>query len=113
MVGTVDNLLSQARKASRDSRECRETLDALRRIGFGDDAFSALHHQYGSAAVFYGYCEGVQRFREDDNNHRVHQRLKYVLLSCPDGASSNGKSFLSLATEAKHEIPPIVKRKRR
>lgn len=108
MSGIMDSLLTQARNASRDPRDCHKTLDALRAIGFSDDAFSALHHQHGSAAAYSSYCEGVQRFRDDDNNHRVHQRLMYVLLSCPNGAPPKGKSFQTLAEEAFRLIPPVA-----
>jgi len=102
----MDSLLLQARKASRDSQDCRKTLDALQALGFGFDVFPALHHQHGSAATFWNYCKSVHRFREDDNNHRVHQRLEFVLLSCPDGAPPKGKSFQALAEEAFKLIPP-------
>jgi hypothetical protein len=104
----MDSLLIQALKASRDPRDCRKTMDALRRIGFGDDAFPALHHQHGSAVTFYKFSEGVQRYRDDKNNHRVHQRLAYVLLSCPDGVLPSRKSFQALAEEAYRLIPPIA-----
>lgn len=42
MCGVMDNLLIQARKASRDSGGCRRTIDTLRGMGFGDDAFNRL-----------------------------------------------------------------------
>jgi len=103
----MDSLLSQARNASRDTRECRDTMDALPK-GFGEDAFRRLHHQSGSMAEFYSYSEGVKRFQDDGNNHRVHQRLMYVLLSCHAGAPSKGQSFLTLAVEAFKVIPPIA-----
>ena len=102
----MDRLVIQARKASRDPKDCLSTIASLRAIGFGDAAFSMLHHQHGSRAVFYGYCENHQRFVEDGNNHRVHQRLKYVDSSCPGGAPPKGKSFESLAEEAFRLIPP-------
>lgn len=76
-------------------------------VGFGDDAFRKLHHLNDSVAGFYSYSKGRKRFEEDGNNHRVHQRLMYVLLSCPDGAPPKGKSFQGLAEEAFKEIPPI------
>lgn len=41
------------------------------------------------------------------NNHRVHQRLMYVLLSCQDGVPPKGKNFRALAEEAYRQIPPI------
>jgi hypothetical protein len=103
----MDSLVAQARKASRDPRDCREAIDASRFMGFGDEAFRALHHQHGSMAEFYSFSEGVQRFRDDKNNHRVHQRLKYILLSCPDGAPPKDKSFQALAEEAVRLMPPI------
>jgi len=107
----MDSLLTQARKASRDPKECRKTMDALRVIGFFDDggrAFKQLHHQGGSETRFYSYCGGVGLFNDDDNNHRVHQRLKFVKLSCPDGVPPKGKSFQNLAKEAVGLIPPVA-----
>jgi hypothetical protein len=74
---------------------------------FSEDAFRLLHHQHGGMAEFYSYSESVQRFRDDKNNHRVHQRLMYLLLSCPDGALPKGKSFQALAEEAFRLIPPF------
>ena len=97
----------EARKASRDPKDCLRTIDALRSMGFPDEAFPALHHQHGSVTRFHSFSEGVQRYRDDENNHRVHQRLLYVLLSCPDGVPPKGKSFQSLAEEAFKLIPPI------
>ena len=105
MCGIMDSLLSQARNASRDTRECRDTMDALPK-GFGDDAFRRLHPF--SMDGFYNYSKGVHRFRDDATNHRVHQRLTYVLLSCPDGAPPKGKSFLTLAEEVFRLIPPVA-----
>lgn len=102
----MDSLLIQTRTASRDPKDCLRTIDTLRAMGFGDEAFRRLHHQRGSIAEFYSFSEGVQRYRDDMNNHRVHQRLTYVLLSCPDGAPPKGKSFLTLAEEAFRLIPP-------
>ena len=107
MCGIVDSLLIQARKASRDPRDCRRTIDILRGMGFGEDAFRRLHHMTASVGNFYSYCEGHQRFRDDNNNHRVHQRLMYVLLSCENGAPPKGKSFRTLAEEAFKLIPPM------
>jgi hypothetical protein len=104
----MDSLVIAARKASADARDCRKTMDTLRFMGFGEDVFRLLHHQHGSAARFYRYCESVQQFVEDGNNHRVHQRLTYVLLSCPAGALPKGKTFEALAEEAFRLISPIV-----
>jgi len=109
MSGIMNDLVAQARKASRNPSDCRGTIDTLQAMGFGDNAFSILHHQNGSRAVFYSYSKGVKQFVDDGNNHRVHQRLMYVLLSCPDGAPPKGKSFESLAEEALEAvllIPP-------
>ena len=100
----MENLLLQARKASRDSRDCRKTIDTLQRIGFDNDAFELLHSD--TMEGFYRYSKGVHGFRDDETNHRVHQRLMYVLLSCPDGVPPKGKSFQRLAEEAYNEIPP-------
>ena len=107
MAGIMHTLLNQAQKASRDPSDCRRTIDELRGLGFEEDAFRLLHHQRGSMAEFYSYSERVQRFRDDKNNHRVHQRLMYVLLSCLDGAPPKGKSFQALAEEAFRLIPVI------
>jgi len=104
----MDSLLIQARKASRDSDECRRTIDTLQAMGSGEDAFKLLHHQRGRLSRFYRYSESVRQFEEDGNNYRVHQRLMYVLLSCPNGALPKGKSFLTLADEAFKLIPPTV-----
>ena len=101
----MDNPLSQARQASRDPRDCRRTIDTLRGMGFGDDAFRRLHTD--SMDGFYGYCEGVRRFLDDGTNHRVHQRLLYVLLSCPDDTPPKGMTFETLAEDAYRKIPPI------
>lgn len=103
----MDSLIAEARKASPDPRNCRRTIDALRVMGFGEDAFRLLHHQRGSSVRFCSYSKSVQQFEEDANNHRVHQRLMYVLLSCPDGAPPKGKSFQTLAEEAFRMIPHI------
>lgn len=103
----MDSPLTQARKASRDSRDCRRTIDALRAMGFPDDTFPALHHQHGSVARFYSFSRGVQQYRDDQNNHRVHQRLMYVLLSCSDATPPNQRNFQTLAEEAFKLIPPI------
>ena len=102
----MNSLLIQATKASADPRDGRRTIETLKAMGFGEDAFVQLHHQRGSMARFFSYSEGVQRFEDDGNNHRVHQRLTYVLLSCPNGAPPKGKSFQALAEEAFMLIPP-------
>jgi hypothetical protein len=106
MRGIMDGLVTQARKASPDPRDCRKTIDTLQALGFDENAFRRLHHQNGPVARFYSYSKARQRFEEDGNNHRVHQRLMYVLLSCPDGYPPRGKSFQSLAEEAYEQIPP-------
>jgi hypothetical protein len=103
----MDDLLNQARKASRDSEECRETMTALEAIMFDRNAFPKLHHLADSMDGFYRYCGTIKEFRRDDNNHRVHQRLRYVLLSCRNRKPPDGKSFQSLALEAFRLIPPI------
>ena len=105
MCGIMDSLLIRARKASRDPRDCRRTIDILRGMGFRDEAFRRLHSD--SMDGFYHYSKGVHRFRDDETNHRVHQRLMYVLLSCENGAPPKGKSFRTLAEEAFKLIPPM------
>jgi hypothetical protein len=111
MSGIMHSLVTQARQASADPRDCCRTLDALQALGFGDDAFRRLHHQKDrKSATFRRFSEGVQRFEEDGNNHRVHQRLRYILLSCPDGTPPKGKSFQTLAEEAYQQIPPTENR---
>lgn len=103
----MESLLSQARHASRDPKDCRKTIERLRRMGFGDEAFKLLHHHRDTMAGFLSFGDGVRRFRDDKNNHRVHQRLMYVLLACPGGSSPKNTSFEILAGEAFHLIPPI------
>ena len=93
MSQIMNSLLTQARKASRVSRDCRGTIDALQSMEFGEDSFTRLHHQSGSMAEFYRYSQSVQRFRDDKNNHRVHQRLKYVQLSCSLVPHRRGRVF--------------------
>lgn len=103
----MDTLLFQARKASRDPRDCRRTMDALKRMGFGNDEFKQIHQFRASLSGFYSYSKKVQEFDEDGSNHRVHQRLTYVLLSCSDAAPPKDGSFQALAEEAFRLIPPI------
>jgi hypothetical protein len=107
MSGIMNSLVTQAREASPNPSDCRRTIDTLRARGFGEEAFRRLHHLNGSLARFYAYSEGVQEFRDDGNNHRVHQRLRYVLLSCPEGVPPKGSSLQALAEEAFRLIPPI------
>ena len=101
----MHDLTQQAKTASADPQECRGTIIALRKLGFCDDAFRVLHHLSDSMERFYSYSKGVTKFQNDGNNHRVHQRLMYVLLSCPGGGPPQGKSFQALAQEACGEIP--------
>ena len=104
----MESPLNQARSASRDPKDCRKAMDTLQTMGFGDDAFRSLHHQNGQLFRFSRYLEEVQQFVEDGNNHRVHQRLVYIMLSCPDGALPPGKTFQALAVEAYEHIPPTL-----
>jgi hypothetical protein len=107
----MDSPLIQARKASRDPKDCLSTIDALRAIGFfddGGDAFKRLHHQGGSVTRFSSYSRGVGQYEDDDNNHRVHQRLTYVLLSCTNGPPPKEERFLTLTKEAMKLIPPMA-----
>ena len=108
MSGIMNRLVTEARQASPDPTDCRKTIDTLQAMGFGQDAFKRLHHQNGGMAEFYSYSESVQRFREDANNHRVHQRLVYIQLSCPAGGPPKGKTFQTLAEEAYRLIPPVA-----
>ena len=103
----MTSLPIQARNASAEPKDCRRAIDTLRGMGFSEDAFRLLHHQRGSMAEFYRYSQSVQKFRDDKNNHRVHQRLLYVMLSCPNGAPPEGRSFQTLAEEAFCQIPPV------
>jgi hypothetical protein len=98
-------ILDEAKKASRDTSECRRTIDALVLLGFDDEAFQQIHTD--SIHGFYEYSKHVLRFKEDETNHRVHQRLMYIRLSCPNGVPPKGKSFLSLAGEARKLITPF------
>ncbi len=98
----MGSLIAEARKASRDSDECRKTIEKLRSMGFSDAAFRLLHPD--SMNGFYSYSTGVKRFRKDETNRRVHQRLMYVLLSYRDDALSRGRSFEALAKDARSLI---------
>src|ERR1035438_7768235 len=100
MSGIMNRLVTEARQATHDPSDCRGTIDTLQAMGFSEDAFRRLHHLHRSAAEFYRYSKSRQQFVEDGNNHRVHQRLTYIHLSCPGGAPPKGKSFESLAEEA-------------
>lgn len=100
-------LLTQARDASRDAVDCLRTIKNLQAIGFTDAAFRRLHHQCGGMGEFCRYSDN-RRYKYEGNNHRVHQRLMYVLLSCPDGAPPKGMTFQILADEAFKQIPPII-----
>jgi hypothetical protein len=109
----MENLLLQARRASNNPLDCLETIGTLKRMKFDSASFELLHRNRrllsrGGMDVFIKYCKDRKRlFRIDATNHRVHQRLRYVLLSCPGGDLPKGKSFQVLAEEAFHVIPPI------
>jgi hypothetical protein len=100
-------ILDEARAASANTTDVRRTIERLTGMGFKNDAFKTLHHLKGTINTFTNYSRG-RSFILDGNNHRVHQRLTYVLLSCPAGAPPKGKSFQALAKEAFRLIPPIV-----
>jgi len=107
----MNSVVTEARRtASTDPKDCRRTIDTLQAMGFGKEAFRKLHHLNDTPASFSRFSESVQRFDEDGNNHRVHQRLMYVLLSCPAGTPPKGKSFQTLAEEAYQQIPPTMNR---
>lgn len=101
----MSDLVTQARSASRDAVDCLRTIKNLQAIGFTDDAFRRLHHQCVRMGDFCRHSDN-KNFKYEGNNHRVHQRLMYVLLSCPDGAPPKGKSFQTLADEAYKLLPP-------
>ncbi len=94
-----------ANKNEIDPRSTLELLKRLKCLGLDDKAFRRLHHLQGSIAGFGKYCENTQRFREDGNNHRVHQRLRYVLSAYLDCKPPKGKNFERLAIEAMTLIP--------
>ena len=100
-------ILDEALAASADTTDVRRTIEKLTGMGFGNDAFKTLHHLGGTIITFTIYSRG-RSFIVDGNNHRVHQRLMYVLLSCPGGAPPKGKSFQALAKEAFKLIPPVA-----
>jgi hypothetical protein len=109
----MDSLLIQARKANNNPLDCLDTIEALKSMKFDNAAFELLHrnkklHVRDSMDGFTRYCKGRKGvFHNDATNHRVHQRLTYVLLSRQNDPSK-GKSFQSLAEEAFRLIPPIV-----
>ncbi len=108
----MDDLIAEARKASANPKECRDTIDRLRRMGFGAE-FKQLHHLSDTADGFYRYSKGISRFRGDGNNHRLHQRLMFVLLSCLDGATPTEARFHALVEEANRAFPPVPIARRR
>jgi hypothetical protein len=56
---------------------------------------------------FSNYSRERCAFHPNGNNHRVHQRLMYVLLCYLDAAPPSGKKFNDLAMEAVKKIPFI------
>jgi hypothetical protein len=99
-------------RASSSGIDPKETLGILKKLqpfGFGDTEFSLLHQwgSKGSLTRFRNYCREKQWFRVDDSNHRLHQRLAFVLSRCEGGALHKGKTFASLATEAFQQFPKV------
>jgi hypothetical protein len=66
-------------------------LDALKQLGFGNDAFRELHHRHRekrgettkwgeTIAVFEGYSKTlVGPYEDGGTNEHVHKRLEFVL----------------------------------
>jgi hypothetical protein len=107
-VATMAKTLHEARI---DPQDTLELITKLRRFSFHDEDFKLRHHwgARGELKKFVNYCNEDQerRFQLDGNNHRLHQRLKYVLESCQNGKLNRSKSFAHLAEEACKEFPPL------
>jgi uncharacterized protein (TIGR02452 family) len=103
----MTGVFQEAKRASANPADARRTITDLKAIGFPYDAFELLHHLRDNIDSFCKYSSNIRRFEEDGNNHRVHQRLKYVLLSCPAGTRPSPERFVALAQEAWQKIPPV------
>jgi hypothetical protein len=60
-------------------RETVEVIEALKKRGFSDAQFKALHHLHDSLAGFQRYCLRVNRFVIGGNNDRLARQLKKIL----------------------------------
>jgi hypothetical protein len=90
-----------------DPKQTIKLIEHLKALGFDDEAFRLLHHFQGSMNSFERHARIVTSFHEDGNNHRVRNRLEFVLGSCTNGLPPKGEIFASLARESKRRIPPI------
>ena len=80
----------------------KDTLDLLKKLEgpeFGDAEFWQVHHFHGALSTFRTYCHKVEAFQEDQNNHRLHRRLEYVLRAYEHGMHRS-KSFAAIVGEA-------------
>lgn len=81
-------------------------LDELVAQGLTDDAFARLHHSRDTIRPFRQYCLKTGGFRANENNARVHERLRYVQHAyTAHGLPAGG--FYELAERAFAQIPPI------
>jgi hypothetical protein len=81
-------------------------LDELVAQGLTDDAFARLHHSRDTIRPFRQYCLKTGRFRANENNARIHERLRYVRHAYhAHGLPAGG--FYELAERAFAQIPPI------
>jgi hypothetical protein len=88
----------------------KDTLEIIRKLGpfgFGDPEFRLVHHwgRRGRLSAFRKHCNKTQWFRGDDNNHRLHERLVFILSCCEAGARNRGKTFETLAVNAFDKHP--------
>jgi hypothetical protein len=92
-----------------DPQDTLRIIKKLKSFGFEDEEFWLVHQwgRRGRLSAFRKHCNETQRFREDENNHRLHERLAFVLALCEAGALNRGKTFEMLAVEAFHEHPKI------
>jgi hypothetical protein len=94
-------------------KETIEIIYRLKQLHFDDDedAFWRLHHwrlkaRRARLEAFRGYIGEFSSYQLDGDNHRVHQRLSYVLDECHGGSYPPQRTFADLADEAFHKIPP-------
>jgi len=81
-------------------------LVKLEALGFGDDAFSLLHHfKNHTISEHRKYCLDLGTFKDDGENSEVQRRLEIVLAAYKAAALTNSRAFPSLAHAALVEIP--------
>ena len=85
-----------------------ELLEKLRGLGLSDDEFQILHHQsWATIESMIRYCRKTGSFRAGDNNHKVRERLEYILsaLERQEHPAATTARLATLAQEAVRRIP--------